>query len=91
MRTVGTRELKQNPNAVIQEVLAADEAIAITTHGRPTGVHLVADRTRSARWVRGHDLLGVRPSTPDDSALLKAQIDAARDDEDVEDPWEPRS
>ncbi|AEE46864.1 type II toxin-antitoxin system Phd/YefM family antitoxin [Cellulomonas fimi] len=90
MRTIGTRELKQNPHAVIEAVLASDQPIAITSHGRPTGVRLLADRPGPAPWVPGTALARLRTATTDDGLVLKAQIDAARDEDLVEDPWEPR-
>jgi antitoxin (DNA-binding transcriptional repressor) of toxin-antitoxin stability system len=91
MHTVGTRELKQNPHAVIQRVLASDEEIEITTHGRPTGVRLVADRPARARWVTAQALADLRPLAAEDAADLRALVDAARDEDDVDDPWEPRA
>lgn len=90
METVGTRELKQNPHAVIQRVLGSDGAIEITTHGRPTGVRLVRDRPRRARWVSASDLAGIRPLDPADAADLRALVDGAREDDEVADPWERR-
>lgn len=88
MTSVGTRELKQNPHAVIQRVLASDEEIEITTHGRPTGVRLVRDRPRRARWISGSDLAGIRPLPDDHAADLRALVEASRDDDEITDPWE---
>lgn len=87
MTSVGTRELKQNPQAVIQRVLVSDEEIEITTHGRPTGVRLVRDRPRRARWVSAIDLAGIRPLADDDAADLRALVEESRDDDAITDPW----
>ncbi|GIG36774.1 type II toxin-antitoxin system Phd/YefM family antitoxin [Cellulomonas pakistanensis] len=91
METVGTRELKQNPQAVIQRVLSSDEEIEITTHGRPTGVRLVADRPQRARWVPAHALADLRPLDAEDAVELRELIAAHRDDAEPRDPWEDRA
>ncbi len=91
METVGTRELKQNPQAVIQRVLTSDEEIEITTHGRPTGVRLVADRPQRARWVPAHALADLRPLADADAADLRDLVAADREGDEVRDPWEPRA
>ena len=52
---VTTRDLKQNPAAVVRRVLELGEHIVIS-HGRPTGVRLVPDQTGPRRWVSGADL-----------------------------------
>ncbi|QJW34864.1 type II toxin-antitoxin system Phd/YefM family antitoxin [Cellulosimicrobium protaetiae] len=91
METVGTRELKQNPNAVIRRVLDTGQEIEVTAYGTPTGVRLVPDRgRRSARWVPGSDLVGVPPMSPANAEDLVSQIEHAREDDLVRDPWEDR-
>lgn len=92
METVGTRELKQNPHAVIRRVLDTGQEIEVTAYGNPTGVRLVPDRgRRSARWVLGRDLVGIPPMSPENVEGLVSQIEHARDDDLVRDPWEDRT
>ena len=91
MHTASTRELKQNPAAVIQRVLETGDEVEITAHGHPTGVRLVPDLSGGpAPWVRGSVLLDL--STPRasraDTEALKALLDASRDGDDVTDPWD---
>jgi antitoxin (DNA-binding transcriptional repressor) of toxin-antitoxin stability system len=89
METVGTRELKQNPNAVIRRVLDTGQEIEVTAYGNPTGVRLVPDRGRPrARWVRGSDLAGVAPMSRENAESLVRQIEQERDAGLVRDPWE---
>ncbi|MCL2090002.1 MAG: type II toxin-antitoxin system Phd/YefM family antitoxin [Micrococcales bacterium] len=40
MQTVTMRELKQNPNAVVEKVLTQRVVFEVTSRGRPTGVVL---------------------------------------------------
>lgn len=91
MRTVGTRELKQNPNAVIQHVLTSSEEVEITSHGRPTGVRLVPDRPARTRWVHASSLTGLRPLDEQNRADLHALLDADQGDDTLIDPWERRA
>lgn len=92
VETASTRELKQNPAAVIKRVLETGDEVEITAHGHPTGVRLVPDAPGGpAPWVKGTLLMEVRPPSrahAQDVEELKALIDAARDDDDVVDPWE---
>jgi antitoxin (DNA-binding transcriptional repressor) of toxin-antitoxin stability system len=90
MRTVGTRELKQNPHAVIQDVLHSAEEVEITSHGHPTGVRLVPDRPTRARWVPASALRGLTPLEHRDAVELHALVEEGRAD-DVQDPWEPNA
>lgn len=91
MATVGTRELKQNPHAVVRRVLETGEAVEVTTHGHPTGVALVPTTTGPRRWVRGTDLVRFAPL--DDAARERFHDDLAsvEHDDDVADPWGPRA
>ncbi|WP_264029744.1 hypothetical protein [Cellulosimicrobium sp. SH8] len=92
METVGTRELKQNPHTVIRRVLDTGQEIEVTAYGNPTGVRLVPDRgRRSARWVLGRDLVDIPPMSPENVERLVSQIEHARDDDLVRDPWEDRT
>ncbi|TQL02697.1 type II toxin-antitoxin system Phd/YefM family antitoxin [Cellulomonas sp. SLBN-39] len=91
MATVGTRELKQNPHAVVRQVLETGEAVVVTTHGHPTGVALVPTHVGPRRWVRGADL--ARVALIDDDAVSRLHDDLASVDQDDEpaDPWAPRA
>jgi antitoxin (DNA-binding transcriptional repressor) of toxin-antitoxin stability system len=51
MKTVGTRDLKQNPHTIIKRVLETGDDYEITAYGRPTGVRIVPDRPGPRRWV----------------------------------------
>ena len=88
MNTIGTRDLKQNPNTVIQHVLETGQEFEITAHGHATGVSLVPTHASPARWVSG-DVLNVDESglTPDEADAWRADIADAVDDE-VTDPWD---
>lgn len=84
--TVGTRELKQNPLAVIKRVLDSGEDYEITSYGRPTGARIVPDRPRAQRWVSAASLATVEPISPRQAAAWRADIEDAMDD-DIIDPW----
>jgi len=87
MRTVGTRELKQNPQKVIQEVLSSEEEFEITSHGHPTGVRMVAARRTPRRWVPAADLESITPLDPREATAWQEDTEAAFEGE-VSDPWE---
>ncbi|GAB3171127.1 hypothetical protein GCM10027059_38780 [Myceligenerans halotolerans] len=89
MRTVGTRELKQNPQAVIQRVLETGEDHEITAYGQPTGVVLVRREPRPKRWVRGSEMPEITPMSREDREAWKRDIDVWEKEELV-DPWERR-
>ncbi|MBF0688629.1 MAG: type II toxin-antitoxin system Phd/YefM family antitoxin [Cellulomonas sp.] len=91
MATVGTRELKQNPHAVVRRVLETGEAVEVTTHGHPTGVALVPTTTGPRQWVRGVELVRLAPI--DDPARERLHHDLASlgEDDEIADPWEPRA
>ncbi|MCC2314075.1 hypothetical protein [Cellulomonas xiejunii] len=65
MATVGTRDLKQEPLAVVCSALETGEAVEVTTHGHPTGVALVPAVARPQRWVRGEDMARITPMSAD--------------------------
>ncbi|MEU2201820.1 hypothetical protein [Isoptericola sp. NPDC019482] len=89
MKTVGTRDLKQNPAAAIQRVLESGEALEITAYGKATGVVLAPESTAPARWVSGTVLADLTPIAPAEAERWHA--DTARDlDDDVSDPWAGR-
>lgn len=88
MNTIGTRDLKQNPNTVIQRVLETGEEFEITAHGHATGVRLVPAHPGPAQWVHGDvlnaDELGL---APEEAEAWRADVEDAFDDE-VTDPWD---
>ncbi len=89
MKTVGTRELKQNPQAVVRSVLDGGEPVEVTSHGNPTGVSLVPDRPGPQRWVKGAVLMQLPAMSAENVDNLRRQLDDlyAEDDE-PRDPWE---
>lgn len=90
MNTIGTRDLKQNPNSVIQRVLETGEEFEITAHGHATGVRLVPTHAGPARWVVGDVLNADEPGlTPAEADAWRADVADAFDDE-VTDPWDRR-
>ena len=88
MNTIGTRDLKQNPNTVIQRVLETGEEFEITAHGHATGVRLVPAHAGPARWVSG-DVLNADQAgmTPQDVDEWRSDVEEAFED-DVTDPWD---
>jgi antitoxin (DNA-binding transcriptional repressor) of toxin-antitoxin stability system len=87
MKTVGARELKQNPHTVIQHVLQTGDEYEITSYGRPTVVRIVPDVRSPRRWVPGNSLADIPPMSPRNAAAWRTDIESAMDDE-VSDPWE---
>jgi antitoxin (DNA-binding transcriptional repressor) of toxin-antitoxin stability system len=87
MKTVGTRELKQNPHTVIQRVLETGDEFDITNYGRPTGARIVPDRPAPRRWISGASLTQISPLSPQQAAAWRQDIEESVDD-DVADPWE---
>lgn len=87
MKTVGTRELKQNPHAVIQRVLETGDELEITNYGRPTGARIVPDRPEPHRWISGASLAEIPPMNPEHAASWRHDIERSMGDE-VADPWE---
>lgn len=86
MKTVGTRELKQNPHTVIERVRETGDEYEITAYGRPTGVRIVPDRAGPRRWVSGADLADVAPMSRDNAIAWRSDIEDAVADE-IADPW----
>ncbi|MFD1717338.1 type II toxin-antitoxin system Phd/YefM family antitoxin [Georgenia deserti] len=87
MKTVGTRDLKQNPQRVIRRVLESGDSLEITSYGKPSGVRLVPDRAAPSSWVSGADLADLAPIQPEDAAAWRADIDVTEDDG-PGDPWQ---
>lgn len=88
MKTVGTRELKQNPHTVIKHVLETGDEYEITSYGRPTGVRMVPDKPGPRRWISGASLADITPMNTRNAAAWREDIEHAMDDDDVSDPWE---
>ena len=88
MATASTRELKQNPSAVIRRVLHTRQGLEITAHGHDTGVKLVPSSPSPARWVSGSELNQSRPDawTSEQRERLHADL-AGIDDEGPVDPY----
>jgi antitoxin (DNA-binding transcriptional repressor) of toxin-antitoxin stability system len=79
MATVATRELKQNPHAVIQRVLESGEPVAVTAYGKPTGVVIAPERPVKRRWVPGSALRqAVAPLPEDESQAWLEELNATR-------------
>lgn len=87
MTTVGTRELKQNPQAVLRRVLETGQAVEVTSHGHPTGVALVPATAGPRRWVRAADLAAVTPFDDATAARLRDDLAAVDHDDAPADPW----
>jgi len=89
MLTISTRQLKQNPAAVIDEVLASGEPAAITSYGKPTGAVIAPAEGRKPRtWVTGKALMENLTPLPDD--VERAWLDElaeGRQDEFGRDIW----
>ncbi len=90
VQTVGTRELKQNPAAVIERVLESGERVEITAYGHSTGVVLAPEHLLPARWVPGSALDGLTPIEPAEAERWHADTAPERADE-VSDPWACRA
>ena len=88
MRTVGARELKQNPNSVIQRVLESGEEYEITSHGHRTGAKLVRSDRPKASWVPGSALADLPPMGRENVNDLIEEIDDVRNADEVRDPWD---
>lgn len=91
MKTIGIRELKQNPQAVIKEVQESGEEIAVTVYGKPTDVVIRRKGPTPQRWVKGAVLNQLAEGFQDlDTEAWKADIEDSPFNEDFDDPWESR-
>jgi len=94
MSTVTMRQLKQNPQEVVRQVLATGQPLHITSHGRDTGAVVQPAATAPANpkpFVTGADLNKLRdraPLTPEQAQSWLDDIRAATWDEEPSDPWE---
>ena len=88
MLTITTRQLKQNPAAVVREVLETGQSAEITAHGQPTGVLLTPAGSGRRTWVSGTAI--ARTVAPLDAGQAQAWHDdlaASRDSDFGSDPW----
>lgn len=90
MRTVTSRELKQNPAEVYHRVLESGEEHVITSHGRSVGVKLVPTVPDGPqRWVPASVLAAALPRLPRQNVEdLRRDLESLRDAEPLRDPWE---
>ena len=84
---VTTRELKQNPAAAIRRVLDRGEPVAVTAHGRPTGVVMAPAESSKRAWVPGQALVAKVSVLEADAAAAWADDLAAGRQEFGRDPW----
>jgi prevent-host-death family protein len=85
MISIGIRELKQNPSAIVARV-ERGESLTITVQGRPAAQIVPLAGPRS-RWISSAELdeaLGAERS--DDTGWL-AEWNASRDGDPITDPW----
>jgi hypothetical protein len=85
--TISIGRLKQYPGEVINKVRERRIALDITAHGRRLGASLVpTEQLRSSRPT-GADLRRLARDYGTDTTAERAQIDAARAEDPVRDPW----
>jgi len=87
------RQLKQNPQAVVREVLATGQPSYITANGRATGAAItpVAAPVRPKPFLTGAELNALFAQSPlsaEAAQAWKDDIEAATYDEPPRDPWE---
>jgi prevent-host-death family protein len=83
MKTVGVRELRQNPTPVLEEV-GRGETFVITVQNRP--VAQIVPVKIEHRGAKMSEILQFR--WPDDDPTFASDIRTSMMAEDVEDPWE---
>ena len=92
MPTITMRQIKQNPHAVVEQILAANQRFRITSHGHDTGVVIqpATLATGPQRFVPGTDLQSIGTENPLTPAEVQAWLDDIYSgfDDDVIDPWE---
>jgi len=93
MSTVTMRQLKQNPQEVVRQVLATGQPVHITSHGRDTGavVQAAAAPAQPKPFLTGAELNALFAQTPlsrDAAQAWKDDIESATYDEPPTDPWE---
>jgi len=92
MPTVTMRELKQNPQAVVREILETAESFRVTSHGHDTGVVMqpAGVREQPQRFVSGevlNDRSWITGLTSEQAHAWKEDIAAGIAADDVVDPW----
>jgi len=94
MSTVTMRQLKQNPQEVVRQVLATGQPAHITSHGRETGAVVgpaVMAPVYPKPFLTGAELNALfaqSPLSPEEAQAWKDDIAAATYDEPPSDPWE---
>ena len=94
MPSVTMRELKQNPQEVVRQVLATGQPHHITSHGRDTGAVVqpaVMTPAHPKPFLTGAELnalFALAPLTPEQAQAWKDDIEAVTYDEPPSDPWE---
>lgn len=89
MRTITSRDLKQNPGEVYRRVLESGEEHVITSHGKSVGVKLVPDHPGPQRWVPAATLRARVPRLPQENVQeFLRDLEALRDAEPLHDPWD---
>ncbi|MDH6180280.1 prevent-host-death family protein [Microbacteriaceae bacterium SG_E_30_P1] len=89
MDTVGLRELKQNPSAVVARA-ERGETITITVQGRPAA-RLVPIEVTRRRWVPADELAAALAEVPADATGWAEEAYAIRDGDPLVDPWQRSS
>jgi prevent-host-death family protein len=89
MTSVGLRELRQNASGLIRRVEHGEE-IEVTVQGRLTAVIVPPDRgARRPRTVDGAVFARALAELPPDATGWAEEAYALRDNDPLEDPWEP--
>ncbi|WP_136707629.1 type II toxin-antitoxin system Phd/YefM family antitoxin [Agromyces sp. H66] len=89
MRTITSRDLKQNPSEVYRRVLESGEEHVITSHGKSVGVKLVPDHPGPQRWVPAATLRAGLARLPHENVEeFLRDLEALRDAEPLRDPWD---
>lgn len=86
MSSVGLRELKQNPSAVVARA-EHGETIVITVQGRPVA-QLVPIAPVRRRWIPSAELAKIVAEIGPDTTGWYDEWYASRDNDPITDPWE---
>ena len=85
MQTIGLRELKQNPSAIVARV-EHGESLTITVQGRPAA-QLIPLNQPKRRWISSEELDTALGSSRADGTGWLAELDASREGDPITDPW----